>query len=174
MRIVVASLCLIALIGPAAAQSGEAPPVLEQVHACSAIAGDSERLACYDAAVSRLQAAQTSGELVAVERTQVQQIQRESFGFALPSLPRLFGGAAQGEAAASDEALQFEVASVRRRADGKAVITMANGQVWAQIDTGSSNRIRQGAGVTIRRAALGSFLLVPAAGGASLRVRREQ
>ena len=68
---------------------------LDPVYACAEIEGASERLACYDAAVGRLQEAEASGELTTVLRSEVEAVERVAFGFNLPALPRLkdlFGG----------------------------------------------------------------------------------
>jgi hypothetical protein len=56
---------------------------------------------------------------------------------------------------------------------GRWVITLDNGQVWAQRDTPrpEANRPRPGDEVTIRRASLGSFLLTATARG-TFRVAR--
>ncbi|WP_395644481.1 hypothetical protein [Terricaulis sp.] len=172
MRVALASLCFFAIAGAASAQEQQAQPqVLSQVYACAEIQDQAQRLACYDSAVGRLQQAQRSGDLVAVDRGQAETIQREGFGFSLPSLPRLFGNAQDGELQQVEE-IASEVTRVSRRGDGTATITLANGQVWQQIDHESSRSLRDGGHVTIRRATLGSFLMHVDAGGPALRVRR--
>ncbi|MGP1274464.1 MAG: hypothetical protein ACQRW7_03480 [Caulobacterales bacterium] len=67
------------------AQSGP----LETVIACADIEDGAARLACYDEQVANLRASVRSGELVAVDRPAVEAIERDGFGFSLPSLPRL-------------------------------------------------------------------------------------
>ena len=184
MRIVFASLCFVALaVGPAAAQQQTPPPgVLDQVYACADISDEAQRLACYDGAVGRLREAQSSGNLVAVDRQQAEELDRDAFGFSLPSLARLFGGgsdsASSGAAARPrfepiDE-MTLEIARVQRRRDGTAIFTMTNGQVWSQIDNENPRNARVGGQVTIRRATMGSYLMSIAAGGPALRVRRTQ
>jgi hypothetical protein len=174
MRRAFASLALLIVFAASAAAQGESPPVLDQVYACAEITGEAERLACYDAAVGRLRQAQSSGDLVAVDRAQAQEIERDAFGFSLPSLPRLFGGGDRARGEPSVGELQLEIARVSRRADGKTVFTMSNGQVWAQIDDSSTRRAREGGAVTVRRAALGSYLMSVEAGGPAVRVRRSE
>ena len=51
---------------------------------------------------------------------------------------------------------------------------MSNGQVWVLVDTDDNRLARAGAAVTIKRAAVGSFLMKVDAGGAAVRVRRAQ
>ena len=172
MRLLVAGLCFFVCAGTAAAQTAPAtqPQALDRVYACASVADEHERLACYDAAVGRLREAQTSGNLIAVDRVQAQQISREAFGFSLPSLPRLFNfgpGEEFSEVAST-------IASIEHRGDGKAVFTLANGQVWSQIDTGANGRARPGGEVHVRRATLGSFMLSVEAGGRAIRVRRQE
>ena len=75
-------------------QSFAADP-LNGVFACAGIADSVERLACYDSAVSSLQQAEATGELVTVTRADIAEVERDAFGFNLPSLPKLggvFGG----------------------------------------------------------------------------------
>lgn len=159
------------LAGAAFAQQPPTPPpVLDQVYACAAVAGESERLACYDAAVGRLRQAQNTGEFVAVDRVQAEEIGRDAFGFSLPSLPRLFGG--DGEEPLAE--ITLEIARIGRRSDGGRTFTMTNGQSWTQIDAAQSNsRARPGAQVIVRRAALGSYMM-SLGGGQALRVRRQE
>ena len=192
MRIVFISLCLVAAaLGSASAQQPPAtqpstPGVLDQVYACASIAEEAPRLACYDGAVGRLREAQNTGNLLAVDRAQAEEVDRDAFGFSLPSLGRLFGGGGSENASASStpaarppvferaEEMQLEIARVAMRRDGTASFTMTNGQVWSQIDDESPRNARAGGQVTIRRAAMGSFLMSLAAGGPALRVRRTQ
>ncbi len=68
------------------------------------------------------------------------------------------------------ESVTGTVAKVGYTASGKMAVTLENGQVWIQIDTGKP-RVRGGDAVTIKRGALGSFLLVSPSGMAT-RVRR--
>lgn len=174
MRISLISLFLLVLATPAVAQEAvQRPAVLDQVYACASVAAEAERLACYDAAVGRLREAQTSGSLVAVDRAQAEEIERDAFGFSLPSLPRLFGNR-DAVAAAPVNENRLEIARVVRRQNLPATFTMTNGQVWTQIGTESTRNVREGGAVTIRRAALGSFMMSVEAGGHAVRVRRTQ
>lgn len=171
MRFILAGLCFTAFAGAAAAQPAQSPQVLDQVYACASIGAEAERLACYDEAVGRLRQAQTSGDLVAVDRAQAEEINRDAFGFSLPSLPRLFGGGEDGERL---EEVALEIDRIQARPDGKNWIHMTNGQIWSMVDAAQSNRrARAGAQVTVRRAAVGSFMM-SFGGGQAFRVRREQ
>jgi hypothetical protein len=191
MRFVLASLCVAAFAVATAyaqqqAQPG-APDVLDQVYACASVSDETQRLACYDNAVGRLREAQTSGNLVAVDRRQAEDLDRDAFGFSLPSLSRLFGGGSTPDSAAATpgaaarppafervDEMQLEIARVAMRRDGTASFTMTNGQVWSQIDNENPRNARAGGQVTIRRASMGSYLMSVEAGGPALRVRRTQ
>lgn len=176
MRVVLASLCFVAIAaGAASAQTPTGnPAVLDQVYACSSIAEETARLACYDGAVGRLREAQSSGNLVAVDRQQAETVEREAFGFSLPSLPRIFGNRGNSVAAPEIAEMALEIDRVSRRGDGSATFYMTNGQVWSLVGDENPRNVRPGGQVTVRRATLGSFLMSVEAGGPALRVRRVQ
>ena len=165
------------LLGAPAARAQPAPPaspeVMQKVYACAAIADTTARLACYDAAVGELKAAEAKGDFAAVDAAGVHRLEREAFGFSMPSLPRLGlpGFTHTAEAAQADN-----VAMTIRRVghmDGHVAFVMDNGQTWLSIDDTKENlHARSGAPVEIRRASLGSYLMKVMAGGAALRVRR--
>ena len=173
-RIFIICLAVLAMAAPVGVQALDTNlPILSQVYACIGIAENGARLSCFDTAVDRLRQAQNNGDVVIVERTEAQEIERDAFGFSLPSLPRLFtrgGNGAPPEAVAD---VRLEIARVTRSNNGVA-FTMTNGQVWAQIDDHFSRNAREGGFVTIRRAAMGSFLMSVEAGGPSIRVRRSE
>jgi hypothetical protein len=152
---------------------------LGRVYACASIADPDARLACYDQAVGALRSAEEAGSFVSVDRIQVQELEREAFGFSLPSLPRLFGGRdgddpAEGAPAMNVDEVQMVVTRISVRGDGRAVFTMDNGQRWTQVQSERVRNLREGDSVTIRRASLGSFFMAPDDGGAGYRVRREE
>ncbi|MEP3891148.1 MAG: hypothetical protein ABJN69_11865 [Hellea sp.] len=77
------------------AQIAGQPDELQAIYACKTIADPQERLACYDNSVGLFQAAEKSGEVVAVSKTAIENVERDAFGFNIPSLPslgRIFGG----------------------------------------------------------------------------------
>lgn len=182
MRIVLASLAFIVFAAPASAQEQPATPgVLDQVYACRNITEEAQRLACYDGAVGRLREAQDTGNLVAVDRGQAQEMDRDAFGFSLPSLSRIFGGGGGNETASASpprfdriDNIQMQIASVTHRRNLPSTFRMSNGQVWVQIDDEVARNVREGGNVTIERAAMGSYLMRVEAGGPAIRVRRQQ
>ena len=91
------SICFLVLSLPqlSNAQTANGPDELKAIYACKGMADSSLRLACYDQAVGRFEAAQNSGDVIAVSKTQVEAVEKEAFGFNIPSLPSLgglFGG----------------------------------------------------------------------------------
>lgn len=165
---------LVLLFAPAAAaqtDSGQPPrpESLEGVYACAEVSDDAQRLACYDAAVGRMRQAESEGQFVAVDRGQVQTMRRESFGLTLPAITNLFGG---GDNDALDS-IELQVERVLPRSDGRHVFVMSDGQRWTQVEPRRASNVRAGDTVTVRRAALGSYMLVGERGGLAHRVRRE-
>ena len=65
---------------------GGSTRVLQDVLDCRTKADAAARLACYDAAVSLMDQAQTKGDFVVVDRARARQIRKQAFGFTLPSM----------------------------------------------------------------------------------------
>ena len=167
----VAAVAFAALVPFANAQTPPATPqALTDVYACAQVQDDAQRLQCYDGAVGRLRQAETQGQVVAVDRAQAQEIERDSFGFSLPSLSRLMPNL-EGDRDVIDN-VEMTVARVRVGPTGIHTFEMENGQVWTQLDPENARNVRAGDMVTIRRASLGSFRLISSRGGAGHRVRR--
>ena len=69
------------------------------------------------------------------------------------------------------ESITGTVAAVGRRPAGELTVTLENGQVWTQVMVDQRARVAVGDTVTIKKAALGSHLLVTQ-GRYATRVRR--
>jgi hypothetical protein len=161
-----------ALLSSAQAQTPTpTPQAITDVYACAQVQDDAQRLQCYDGAVGRLRQAESAGQVVAVDRQQAREIERDSFGFHLPSLSRLLPNLEGGDEAIDD--VQFTVTRVRVSPTGYHTFEMDNGQVWTQVEPQGARNVREGDVVTIRRASLGSFRLISSRGGAGHRVRRQ-
>lgn len=157
IRVLLISTSALAIMLPIQAES---PATTADVYACATISDDTGRLECYDNAVGRLKAAEDAGEVATVTRAEVEQVKRDSFGFSIPSLPKLalpkLGG--RDEDGEISE-LKESIAKAHTNTYKKVVITLENGQVWQQTD---STRIyiskkRPPEIATIKSAALGSF-----------------
>jgi hypothetical protein len=176
--IVLAGFISLAWATAAHAQEGARPQILDEVYACRSIADGDERLACFDRAVGSLQTAEESGQLVAVDTVRARGLEREAFGFNLPSLsrllPDLIGGAGEPEERLDN--VEMTIAQVRQRGYNRYVFEMENGQVWASVEVlaaTATRHFRRGTTVTIRSAAMGSFLMNGRSGPAH-RVQRER
>lgn len=171
-------LCWSACAGAALAQaqnsSAQGPPqAIASVYACAQIHEDAQRLACYDSAVAHLQQAQEQGQVVAVDRQQAETIQRDAFGFHLPSLSRMLPGL-RGAESAEVTSVHASVARLTGGVSDVHRFILDNGQTWVQVEPGAVRNVQAGDNVTVQRAALGSFRLVGSRGGPGYRVRREE
>lgn len=152
---------------PPSEQSGTADP-LASLYVCADNADQAARLSCYDSAVATLRAGAASGQIVALDRGHVQEIERDSFGFTLPSLTRLLPSIGSGEV----EAVELHLARIAPRPNERSAFVMSDGQVWTQVETKRVRNLRAGDTVRVRRAALGSYILI-SPHGTAYRVRRE-
>ena len=81
-------------VNVASAQVGETPDELIAIYKCKSIEKPEIRLECYDNAVERCEKDDNEGELVTVSKAKRQNVEREAFGFNIPSLSsinRIFG-----------------------------------------------------------------------------------
>lgn len=133
---------------------------------CTTIEANAARLACFDAAAARLAAA---GEVAIVSRQDVEQNQRRLFGFNVTGL-NPFSGSGRSEELQS---ISATMTSARNLGRGEWSITLNDGSVWRKTDgvdvLFSAERQYP---VTVRRAALGSYMM-KVANDPPFRVRRE-
>ena len=143
-------LCLAPLVVSATAAAQTAAPAgdtpLQPLFECRAISDDAQRLACLDAAVDALRAQSETGEVVAVERGEIEAAEEAVFGLSvpnlsLPSLPRLSLSGSESSSAtlAEAEALTAETTEagarvVTRNEDGR--ITQIDRMQIAEIEEG--------------------------------------
>jgi hypothetical protein len=152
-------------------REAERSPVLQRVVNCRAIAVTQQRLACYDREVAALDAAETSRELVVMDRQQVRSTRKSLFGLSLPNLG-IFGD--DNNQADAPSQLDSTIRSASQNANGRWILTLADGARWTQVDSRSLPiEPRSGHSVRIRRAGLGSYL-ANVNGQTAIRVRRER
>ncbi|MDQ8756476.1 hypothetical protein RCO27_09560 [Sphingosinicella sp. LHD-64] len=159
---------------PASAQetSQERPEALMRVLACRALQSSEERLACYDREVGAFEAAESSNQLVVMDREQVRRTRRTLFGLALPDLG-VFGDNNQDPQEAVAE-IQTTIRSAAQNPLGKWIIVLEDGARWIQTDVRELAREpRGGMPIRIRRAAMGSYL-ANIDNQVAVRVRRER
>ncbi|WP_162786369.1 hypothetical protein [Hyphomonas sp. CACIAM 19H1] len=170
-----AAACLSAtLLCVAAAQTAPSNPI-DPIYACQTIPADAERLACFDQAVATLKARETAGEVQTVDVAAIESIEKEAFGFSLPSLPSLFRSQA-GDTAPRESVSEITVPVKSARIQGvtgKVVVVLENGQTWEQTDTVKANAfaIKKAKEARIRKASMGSYML-SLDGAASFRAKR--
>lgn len=140
---------------PAIKAEGRAK-MLQQLIDCRKIADNTQRLACFDQAAAAMDQAEAKGDIVVVDREQARKVRRQAFGFSLPSIS-LFE---RGEKPEEISTMQGKIAAARQNSAGKWVIRLDDGATWVQVDTNEvPNDPKAGDTVTIRRAALGSYIL---------------
>lgn len=173
VAIIAVSASFIALGAPLAAARSPAP--MDPVYACRNISEDAERLACFDGAVADLFQKQQAGQIQTIDTADIEKLERESFGFSMPSLPALFArsGSPETERSGVSEVTEPVRSARLQPVSQKAIVTLENGQVWEQIDTTRVNAsaLRRASEARIRRAALGSFML-SVDGSPAFRARR--
>jgi len=163
-RLLLAAAALTVL--PAAAAAGQAqgsapdrPELFEALVRCRAVADDTARLRCFDAAAAEMEAAAERRDLVVVDRQQVRESRRRLFGLPLPRLP-IFGGGDEEEEEEEIRSIESEVASASQIDFGRWVIRLADGSTWVQTDNEIlAGRPRPGQPVRVSRAALGTYMM---------------
>lgn len=158
------------LVSPAVAQQAAAPAAFQKLLACRQIADATERLACFDREASSVETAARQREIVVVDREQIDNTRRATFGLALPT------GTMVDEDGKTPpiEKVEAKIKSASQVGYGKWVIELDNGARWVQIDSRELSRNpKAGQTVEIRRAAMGSYL-ANIDGQIAIRVRRQQ
>ena len=159
----------------------------EAARRCAEIARDADRLACYDRLFAPAthhdvaqSAAPTSNAAPPMEATPTSAAaSTATAAVASDQLRRDFGLSAadknartrQEERPADLDSISVTIQSVSRRSTGEQVFRTSDGQVWVEVESGSRVRVEPGDSVTIRKAALGSFVLVTSS-KAGTKVRR--
>lgn len=155
----------------AAAQERSVSDPLSELRACRTIGSDAARLACFDRAVGALETAAASGEVVVVDRAEIQDTRQRLFGLDVPNARLLerFGGD-QGPV----DALETTLTRGYQASRGEWVFELADGSVWRQVDSERfAGRARPGAEARVRRAAMGSYF-INVDGARALRARRDR
>lgn len=174
MRLCLFAVMLTAATAPAFAQETprERPEALNRVINCRAIQPAEERLACYDREVAAFDTAESSNEVVVMDRQQVRRTRRTLFGLVLPDLGVFGDNNADPEEAVAQ--IEATIQGANQNALGKWVITLEDGARWIQSDSRNLARNpRNGMTIRIRRAAMGSYL-ANIDGQIAIRVRRER
>lgn len=151
-----AGLALCAPVAALAQQPQARPEALKRLTACRSVAGESERLACYDREVAAVDAAEARKDLVVVDREQLKKTRRTLFGLSLPNLS-VFGDDSPDQEGVSR--IESRIKSLSQTPDGKWVFVLEDGAQWLQSDSRNlSMDPRVGQPIVIRKAAIGSYL----------------
>ncbi len=161
------AMAAVVMLGGAAYAADTSSP-LDPLYACRAISDPAARLSCFDENTAKIQGAERAGEVVSIDKTKAESIQREAFGFHMPSLPKL-GLPGSG---ADLEAIQASLTQMIPLGEGQYIFQLDNGQVWEQIDD-RVDRPRMPATVTVKKGAMGSYLL-KVGNQRAVRVKRAQ
>lgn len=127
--------------------------LIQPVRQCRDIQNDAARLACYDASVATLVSA---GEVAVVSRRDVEQNQRRLFGFNVSALNPFEGNDSGNDL----QSISATMISARDMGRGEWLITLDDGSVWRKTDSADVLfSARRQYPVTVRRAALGSYMM---------------
>lgn len=157
---------------PTNAQEAAAPagtPAIASLSSCRTVSEASERLSCFDRAALELETALRSGEILVVDRAQATAARRQAFGSTSAPADILQPPRSEDRV----DAIETTLTSATQAGDGRWTFVLADGAIWTQVDTDRvriNNRV--GEPVRVRRAAMGSYLLVVGHSGA-VRVRRQ-
>lgn len=122
---------------------------------CAAIAQSDARLACYDRAyppIENIELAREAPPEAEFGLSPYQLSERD------PDSPRT-------------TKIEASIAVIRMDAQGKRVVALDNGQVWKILEPATRGFLKAGDQTSIRRASLGTFMLLTPA-GIALRARR--
>jgi hypothetical protein len=135
--------------------------VPDSLRACAAIKADGERYACYDREMATLvpgAVVATAGAAAVAPAAAAAPVLTPEQRFGL-SPAQADAKVSEASASGSLESLEAKVAGIRDITNGRVLIDLDNGQVWRQVDTDVTVRLKAGDAVSIKRGALGSYWL---------------
>ena len=169
MRLIAATVMMLAAT-PAAAQ------LPAEVMGCVAISSDTDRLACFDAAVARVSPqARAAADARAVDTARINAAEAAAATATIAAKSQAdamakveaFGGeavAARGKARFAPpegelREIETGITEILTNQSGLGVFLLENGQMWRQVDTSAMPRVKVGDRVTVSRAPLGGYRL---------------
>lgn len=133
-------------------------------HPCARVIDARERLACYDASYPPVANARTDSVDLAAQREAAQR----DFGL---SKTQLRESEPERMDALAPDRIQAKIVDVRENADGRRTVTLDNEQLWLLTEASWKGQLSAGDTVTVREAAMGSYMLLTPR-GIALRARR--
>lgn len=142
----------------------------EAARGCAEIGNDAERLACYDRFYRPTARPEPAGPLPTApdaggSPATVGANDFREFGLSETDKRRALN------LPAGPDSINLTIESVSRRPTGEQVFRTTEGQVWVEVEPYSRVRVGSGDPVTIRKGAIGSYVLVTAS-RAGTKVRR--
>lgn len=122
-------------------------------HACAGVVDPNDRLACYDRAFPPV--ANAGAPVLDLEARRKQVV--EEFGF---NKRQLLDRAPEPLRAINPDHIEGVVKAVAERDHGERLVTLENGQAWLLVEGTARGRLNPGDKVTVREAALGTYMLV--------------
>lgn len=164
-RSFVASIALVAAAGGGASAGARAPMTvapppapITRLLACQSLTEAAARLACFDRESAAINTAVSRRDIVVIDRESVRSSRRSLFGLSLPSLA-VFGGDDKDELKQIDGVLS----GTGRNRDGGYIFKLEDGSRWTQVDDRPfALEPRSGEKVIVKKAAMGSYMLVVA------------
>lgn len=133
---------------------------------CRPIKDDAERLACYDSTLGR----PSDGAVVSTAAKDRQEVVPAARDFGLTEEQR---NQKKKVPSPTIDMIENRVAAIERHPwNDRFVLTLENGQKWAQLDPTPIQRFHVGDAISIRKAALNSYLARGPSSGTGVRVRR--
>lgn len=163
---------LLLLLATAAAYGGNEDEIVR----CARIASTGDRILCLEEALRR--ASDLKDEAPSKpgpeETAEARSHDREDIRAGVANADERFGLESTEKYAGSPDSIEVVVVAADENAYGKLVYTTQDGQVWRQSDQRSPRTPELPFDAEIRRAAAGSFFLIPLSGGIAIRVQRRQ
>jgi biotin carboxyl carrier protein len=170
---IVATGFAVLLSGMALSSASAADALSDKLLACADEADDTSRLRCFDAAVAGLRKTPSAPAAAAIAAAPAPQATSAAATVPPASAPAAAAAAAspedkfgargdlRPETHATVDEITGTVTEVGTKPHGELIITLDNGQVWAELSP-SKVKVKQGDTVKIESGALGSFRLVAA------------
>lgn len=162
--------CMATPLSARDAQPKASAKMFEDVLQCRSIVDATERLTCYDKRVAAIGDAQARNEVAVLDKESVRQAERQSFGLSAPVVPQIEAPVGGGRDEELSE-IQSKIVSFQPTARDRWRMQLADGSEWQTLETIAFRVPAANMAVTVRKAALGTYLLRPA-GWPAIRARR--
>ncbi|WP_052028216.1 hypothetical protein [Sphingobium sp. C100] len=150
-------------------QSTTSAKLFDDLVQCRSVSGGDDRLACYDRAVTAMQDAQSKNEMAVIDKDSVRQAKRQQFGLNAFAASQL-DSKSEGGVDDLDE-IQSTIVGVDPLARGRWLLRLGDGSQWQTVEAVAYRVPKANMAVTVKRAALGTFLIRPT-GWPAVRARR--